>query len=277
MLYHIDYKKRLFPLLNIFVFSLFIISVSDAAIYKTIDSNGETSYTYTPINSTSVRISSYSMNTSVSNTTTEPIQTYRGNSQHRGNSELHSIALQKSDQHSVDSKLVHAVISVESNWNAGVMSSKGAMGLMQLMPETARDLGVINPYDPTDNIDGGVRYLKFLMLKYSGNIRLALAAYNAGPTAVDKYQGIPPYRETIDYVEKVLSAYYSYTNSSSNNNMSNYDPYSDRQMSVRSNIVTVSTKSYKKPFTNKRSEFVKLKKLYMPDGTIKFVLPNIIR
>lgn len=110
-------------------------------------------------------------------------------------------------KYGVDGKLAMAVAKVESNLQPDVVSSVGAVGVMQLMPETAQGLGVRNIKDPRENIDGGVRYLKELINTFDGDVPKAVAAYNAGPQAVKKYNGTPPYSETQDYVKKVMALY----------------------------------------------------------------------
>ncbi|MDQ0203779.1 lytic transglycosylase domain-containing protein [Pectinatus haikarae] len=110
-------------------------------------------------------------------------------------------------KYGVDAKLLSAVAETESNYNAEAVSSAGAVGVMQLMPNTASELGVTNPYDAQQNIEGGAKYLKELLNDFGGNVREAVAAYNAGPQAVKKYQGVPPYAETQNYVSHVLDLY----------------------------------------------------------------------
>lgn len=121
---------------------------------------------------------------------------------------VEKLVREASERHNVDPALVRAVIETESNWNPGAVSRKGAAGLMQLIPTTAQRFGVNDAFNPKQNVEAGVRYLKVLLERYNGNLDLALAAYNAGEGAVDRAHGIPAYRETRNYVHKVQNAYY---------------------------------------------------------------------
>lgn len=121
--------------------------------------------------------------------------------------QLSPLIRQLSQHHGVDEALIHAVVKQESGYQPAVVSHAGARGLMQLMPATARDLGVNDATDPQQNLDGGIRYLKQQLKRFNGNVALALAAYNAGPAAVEKHGGIPPYPETRQYVRTILADY----------------------------------------------------------------------
>lgn len=117
---------------------------------------------------------------------------------------LNDLIRQYAEESNLDPKLVRAVMQVESGYNAAARSAKGAMGLMQLMPETANDYEIADPYDPEQNVRGGTAYLRSMLDRFDGNLEYALAGYNAGPESVTQYDGIPPYAETRAYIERVL-------------------------------------------------------------------------
>lgn len=123
---------------------------------------------------------------------------------------FHPIVLRAADRHQVDPALVKAIIMAESGYNPRAISKRGAKGLMQLMPRTARALGVVNIFDPEHNINAGVKYFRHLMNRFEGDTRLALAAYNAGSSKVRQYQGVPPFEATKYYIKKVFRYYKHY-------------------------------------------------------------------
>ncbi|MEJ2697841.1 MAG: lytic transglycosylase domain-containing protein [Candidatus Sulfobium sp.] len=179
-------------------FMLMMVSPAFPVVYKYVDANGVVCYTDAPMTQKSelvskdapvrrdvkVRQASYSVN--------------------HDYSEYVSRVASKYD---LEPGLIRAVIRTESNGDRTAVSKKGAIGLMQIMPATADDMNVGNPFDPKENIEGGTKYLKYLLERFDGDLTLALAAYNAGPATVEKYGGMPPIQETRQYVKKVLSLY----------------------------------------------------------------------
>lgn len=154
------------------------------------------------------------------NTPTASDRDYRVYIRERSLSSTSSYSIDKYDElitdasefYGVSFPLVKAIIKAESDFNPRAVSPKGALGLMQIMPENIKRLDIEDPFDPRQNIMGGTRYFKQLYDRYEGRLALSLAAYNAGPTVVDQYKSIPPYPETEDYVEKVLKYYYNFKN-----------------------------------------------------------------
>lgn len=161
-------------------------AVAGAEIYKCVDENGNFVLTDTP---------------KVGHTVVLHAVSERGGR----HNDVHQIIVNKASKYRLDPSLISAVITAESAFDSGAVSRKGAMGLMQLMPGTASDLGVRNPFNPEDNIEGGTRYLKYLIEKFDGDLTKALAAYNAGPRRVENSGRLPD--ETTNYIRKVYSIY----------------------------------------------------------------------
>ena len=160
---------------------------SRADIYKQIDDNGVIHFTNVPSGKGYTKILS------------------ENNPQIYG--EYDQIISNKSYKYNIEPAIIKAVITAESNWDPSAISRKGAIGLMQLMPTTAEDMQVSNPFDPEENIEGGTKYLRHLLNRFNGDLDLALAAYNAGPAKVEKSGGIPAIPETIQYIKKVNRIY----------------------------------------------------------------------
>jgi len=193
-------RLRWFPgLICILVFSLAVIFPNNALadIYKYIDGKGVVHYTNVPTSSDFVLY----------------IREAPVKIKSRSLSRDYDAIIQKAqEKYGIEFSLIKAVIQAESGFNSQAVSKKGAKGLMQIMPENYKALSVSDPFDPSQNIMGGTKYLKHLLQRYENKLPLALAAYNAGPEAVDKYRQIPPYKETRDYVQKVMILYSRYKN-----------------------------------------------------------------
>jgi soluble lytic murein transglycosylase-like protein len=193
----------------IILLTLFISNEVMADIYNFTDTDGRVYYTDEPRHSLYKRIIKtkipyYSNVYKKGNYTMGRVRTFSGANKKR----FAELIEQAAYRHNVDAKLVHAVIQTESAYNSTAQSPKGAVGLMQLMPDTARRFGVTDRNDPDQNVDGGTRYLKHLINLFNPNLDLAVAAYNAGENAVIRYNNsIPPYPETQNYVKQVLALY----------------------------------------------------------------------
>lgn len=164
---------------------LLVPATAGAEIYKYVDENGVIVLTDTPMGKPAIKLKK----------TGKASKT----------EDVHSIIVKKADKYRLDPKLINALITAESAFDTRAISHKGAMGLMQLMPGTAKDLGVRNPFNPEENIEGGTRYLKYLIEKYDGDLTRALAAYNAGPKRVETSSTLPS--ETKKYIRKIYSLY----------------------------------------------------------------------
>ncbi len=176
---------------SVFILLLLTVTVAEATIYRYVDEYGRLHFTDVPTD-TSFRF-------------------YRAEG---AGQKISSLIDHYADRFQLDAALVKAVIKVESDFNPQVVSTKGAQGLMQLMPATAREIGVSDPFDPGQSIYGGTYYLRQMLDTFDSNLDYALAAYNAGPNAVQRYGGIPPYDETRNYVlrvKKYLDYYQHFT------------------------------------------------------------------
>lgn len=186
--------KGIFCALTICGF-LFLHTVVEADIYRYVDANGTIHFTNTP---TTPHYQLFKK--SKTKRRVEPINTAR----------YDHLIKEISERYSINPALVKAVIKAESNFDPYAVSKKGARGLMQLMPETMKDLQVYDPFHPRENINGGVKFLKQLLERFNHDLPLSLAAYNAGPNVVEQYEAIPPYKETQHYVKKVLNYFDRY-------------------------------------------------------------------
>lgn len=191
---------RFFMIKTALLVSLILLMASPAfsVVYKYTDANGVVCYTDAPTVKKSELVitdKAYSQVMRVQRGPSGQTRDYAG------------YVDRVASKYNLEPDLIRAVIRTESNGDRSAVSRKGAMGLMQLMPSTADDMNVAHPFNPEENIEGGAKYLKYLLERFGGDLTLALAAYNAGPAVVEKYGSVPPIRETREYVKKVLSLY----------------------------------------------------------------------
>jgi soluble lytic murein transglycosylase-like protein len=184
-------------LLALLVVSLASVAPAEAQIYSWRDASGHLVLSNKPVEGATGEVKTYAVpGPSLFRTTAAPVAS-------GAEGKYDDLIREHARQNGLSPDLVRAVIRAESGFNPYAISPKGAMGLMQLMPATARELGVSNPFHPAENIRGGVTYLARLLARYDQRLELALAAYNAGPGAVEKYGAVPPFRETQSYVRKI--------------------------------------------------------------------------
>ncbi len=192
-----------FVSIPVIVFCSFLFAMtSTAGIYRYVDENGVIHFTNCP------RDAKFKLYIRESN---DDLGNEGPGFFVKDSAQFDSLISEFSKKYQVDFALIKAMIRAESGFNPTAVSRKGAKGLMQLMPETANRLNVSNVFNPRENIEGGVRYFKYLLSLFDNDVRLSLAAYNAGENLVADLRSIPPYRETVDYVRKVLSYYQSYS------------------------------------------------------------------
>jgi soluble lytic murein transglycosylase-like protein len=189
--------------LSIILFCLFFFAMnSSAGIYRYVDENGVIHFTNCP------RDPKFKLYIRESN---EDVGNENAGFYVKDSAQYDALISEFSKKYQVDFALIKAMIRAESGFNPLAVSRKGAKGLMQLMPETAYRMNVSNVFNPRENIEGGVRHFKNLLSLFDNDVRLSLAAYNAGENLVTELRSIPPYRETVDYVRRVLSYYQSYS------------------------------------------------------------------
>jgi len=192
-------RKKIVKILAVGIIIIFSASGAIADIYRYIDENGVMHFTNAPTSSSQdfklfLRERSKSL------------------SSWYYSEKYDDVITEASERFGVSFSLLKAIIKAESDFDPQAVSKKGAMGLMQIMPQNFKLLGLKDPFDPTQNIHAGARYFKQLYDRFDGKLALSLAAYNAGPTAVDRYKTIPPFEETEEYVKRVLRYYYNYNN-----------------------------------------------------------------